>query len=139
VVRVRLPYRRASPIHRPYPALEVEIRGIGGRTQRLLARIDTGADTTIVPEAVLYLVAAATDGALLECVGYDGASANVELYRLQELTVLHPEWPDGIPRSFQDLEVGSSPRFPDVLLGRDVLDHWRITLDGPAREMLIGQ
>ncbi|MEK7441193.1 MAG: retroviral-like aspartic protease family protein [Chloroflexota bacterium] len=85
------------------------------------AKVDTGADMTVIPEAaVKALNLTVTDR--LEVAGFDNRPTIVDVYALQ---IELPNGKRGKLKAFAfDEEY--------VLLGRDAINHLRLLFDGPA-------
>lgn len=104
----------------PAPALEVEIRDPQtGAGQKVLAKLDTGADSSIIPEHLVQSLALTPFDRLLT-IAFDGRKEFLTSYLIDVLIA---------GRSFTDLEVVAAP-IPYLLIGRDVLNTLVITLDG---------
>ena len=96
-------------------------------TDEMECRIDTGADRTVLPAHIASLLSI-DEVDKLEFAGYDG--------HVSELTI-------GIVH----VRIGTLDSYPvaiafgefveDFLLGRDVLNQYRILLDGPNRRLEI--
>ena len=93
------------------------------------ARVDTGADRTVVPaDLIAQLGLGAIAG--IVCEGLGGNQVVLLLYRIQlRILGLQPVV----------VEVASAAGEPHVLLGLDVLNCYKITLDGPNRSLTIDQ
>jgi predicted aspartyl protease len=105
----------------PAPALEVEVRNPHtGAAQILLAKLDTGADGTLIPEDLVQTLGLLSHDRFL-AVAFDMQAKFIPSY-LIDLTVAG--W------VFTQLEVPTAP-LPYILIGRDVLNQLVITLDGP--------
>ncbi|MFL5803952.1 MAG: hypothetical protein ACJ8CR_19685 [Roseiflexaceae bacterium] len=116
-----LPYIRFDPLSLPAPALEIQaISPVTGRQRAIRAKLDTGADGSIIPEELAADLALASQGQFLT-IDYFGMPRLSSSYRVDFIV-------DG--RQFVDLEVTTAP-LGYVLLGRDVLNHLILTLDGP--------
>jgi predicted aspartyl protease len=88
-------------------------------TLQLPGKLDTGAAMTVIPRDIVTALHLEQMGDVL-CQGYDGVETPRPLYYVAlELTGYH------IPM----VEVTTFPR-QDVLLGRDVLNHFILTLNG---------
>ena len=90
------------------------------------AKLDTGADITVIPEAL------AKDLNLkvvnrIAAIGFDGVPQEKAVYAFRI------ELPNGVRGSTQCLTRDSD----HVLLGRDVINHLRLLLDGPAQSLEI--
>jgi predicted aspartyl protease len=114
----------------PAPFVHVSLRGPQGTTTLIdqPAQLDTGADRTIVPwQVVQDLGLVPLDE--IELGGLDGRivilnTFVVELTMRQQTPVM--------------VEVAASRSEPWVLLGRDLLNRFRIVLDGPHSALEIG-
>ncbi len=107
----------------PAPFLPVQLAGLTAHAETVTvqAKLDTGADLTAIPVAVierLRLMPASE----IEVEGYDTRRATVRAYdvnlQIDQLKVT------GL------LVIGFAEDY--VLLGRDVLNRMRVLLDGPA-------
>ena len=106
--------------HPPAPFVDVQITDPAtGETLTLRAKLDTGASMSVLPEAVAEELSLEPMGRIY-CYGYDGSESTRPTYfvSLQVMGLLIPM-----------LETVSAPR-QDVLLGRDVLNQFNITLRG---------
>lgn len=117
------PYDTSYPV--PFPVLPVVLRQIDGsaRTSPLLALVDSGADVTIAPMALLTTVGAEEifRGHLRAHWG-GKRPVTVSLVDLEVEGQLLP-----------GIEVVSDEQGQDVLLGRNVLNKLIVLLDGPSR------
>jgi hypothetical protein len=120
-----------APVGRfPAPFVHVNLRQPHGTTELIdqPAQLDTGADRTIVPwDVVQELALVPLDEIKLE--GLDGAPVTLTTF-VVELTTRE--------QSSMTIEVAASRGEPWVLLGRDVLNRYRILLDGPGSALEIG-
>jgi predicted aspartyl protease len=91
--------------------------------------VDTGADRTILPEGLASALALdPVDEREVE--GLDGKRSRLTTsFVVLTIRDLSPV----------TVEVLRSPGEPDILLGRDVLNHFRILLDGPGLVLEIGE
>jgi len=90
-----------------------------GTLVSLPAKIDSGASMSVLPQTAVTDLALEPTGDVLAS-GYDRRVALLPTYNVTfEI--------EGY--AVQDVEVAASPR-SDVLLGRDVLNHFILTLDG---------
>jgi predicted aspartyl protease len=98
------------------------------RTADLPARLDTGADRTVVP-ARLASDLGLDESERLTFAGFGGQQVELPIYEVR-LTVrdLPPV----------DVRVAASESEPHVLLGRDVLNRYKIVLDCPNLRLEIG-
>jgi len=119
--------------HPPIPTLEIALSAPEGDIAigPLLAIVDTGADASIIPEEYLTRIGAIiVDEASLR--SHWGESRRVHLYQV-DLRV------DGQP--LPDVEAIGDEQDHEILLGRDVLNRFRVLLGGPAEivKVLDGQ
>ena len=114
-------YSRSS--RQPFPQIELRLASTdsGRFFTGLMAKVDTGADRTVIPQSVLDSLEIAVAGAQ-EFEGAHGTISTLPLYYV-ELTI------EGFP-AFKEI-VAASDREDLILLGRDVLNLYRIVLDGP--------
>ena len=115
---------------RPAPFLDVFLSAIGpGVSIPFRAQLDTGADRSVIPQAV------ATQLGLLETetINYrsvDGGIGTLRTYRLiLRIRGFRPVF----------LNPAASEHEPHVLLGRDFSNKYRILLDGRARLLQIDE
>ena len=113
-------YRYDPRFAPPAPYVPVQLRNPDtGTTTTISAKIDSGADMSVLPQAVVANLALEPTGDILAS-GYDRKPVLLPTYNvtfeIQDYTI-------------QDVEVTVSPR-NDVLLGRDVLNHLILTLNG---------
>jgi len=106
----------------PAPFLEVVVHHPEGRAQAayVQAKIDTGADISTVPTTLIAQLELPVASKMI-VEGYDSIPATVSSYGvLIEVAGAR----------FKDWEVIAIPE-PYVLLGRDVLNHFYVQLNGP--------
>ena len=120
-------YAAESP---PAPYVLVTLARLDGAivATDLPAKVDTGAAQTVIPTPVaerLGLEAVARH----DFEGLGGQRVTLSVFRLF-LTIR------GCPTF--ELNVAGSDGEPYILLGRDVLNHFHITLDGPNGKLIIG-
>jgi len=96
-------------------------------TAKVLAQLDTGADKTVIPAEFVDQLLLRPAG-LIAVAGLGGEVAQERVYPVR-LTV---DGLDTIP-----IPVLANPGEPWVLLGRDVLNRYRIVLDGPNQRLEI--
>lgn len=113
-------YRYETRIRPPAPFLEIQvIHPVTGITHQWPAKLDTGAALTILSEkAVDALVLSPKSEAII--YGYNGIAAIRPLYYVNLQVAGY---------SLSSVRVSSSKR-PEILLGRDVLNHFILTLNG---------
>jgi hypothetical protein len=97
------------------------------RASGLSALLDTGADQTVFPSGLLRALDLWPDGEEL-VKGYDGATA-IRLTYLVRVAI----------RTLPPVNVSAIAidDVPYVILGRDVLNRYTITLDGPAGRLTV--
>ena len=108
----------------PAPVLPIRI-GVPNRDEpkeEYWAFLDSGADATAIPVDLLWAIGARVVGQG-RLSGVTGVSVEVEVFRVMSYM------PTGI--SYGIRAVGSKES-GIIILGRDVLNQWRITLDGPG-------
>ena len=102
----------------PFVRVSLHHLQTGAELQNLPAQIDTAADQTLVPFSI-----AAKLG--LHQTGVVGVGGNDEQMPLFEIMLKVHSYPP------QRMEVLSHPQEPWILLGRDLLNSFRLVLDGP--------
>ncbi|MBI3761190.1 MAG: hypothetical protein HY260_04930 [Chloroflexi bacterium] len=107
----------------PAPCLEVVVGHPTDavRTRRMVAQFDTGADISAIPESLVTELDLVFAGDLL-VLGYDSVPARVPMY------YLGVELADVRLSPVKFIAADRS----NVLIGRDVLQHFVLTLDGKA-------
>jgi hypothetical protein len=111
----------------PLPVISIILTDAGGQTTPpLLAVVDTGADGTLVPREVLRQAGfkPSRQRRKLLSPGYALESETVIGYALA-LRIGSLELPE--------IEVYSSRKMSEVILGRNVLNQFVFTYDGPRR------
>jgi hypothetical protein len=119
---IRYNYNRSvSP---PAPFINVRILSRDGlRTSTSWpAQFDTGADRTVVPLPLIEELNATPDGEF-PVMGLGGVKVQLPSFFLS--VAVHD-------KTSIEVEAVASPDEPHILLGRDVLNHFRILLDGPG-------
>jgi predicted aspartyl protease len=108
----------------PGPVVSVKITPVNHSTpvRIRLAELDTGADISVIPEFLINELHLAEKRPVL-MLGYDGAPARRASYQV-DLEILG--------YTLRAVRVVAAPR-ATILLGRDVLKHFIITLDGKAQ------
>jgi predicted aspartyl protease len=114
----------------PAPLVHVTIRSPDGTREAvdLPAQLDTGSDRTVIPADV---VSALGIGQLdqVTVAGLGGNLLVIPTFLVQlEVRQLSPLM----------VEVATSPNEPLILLGRDVLNQFKILLDGPGLALEMG-
>lgn len=122
-------YRYAELIP-PAPMVHVTLRcpNRGVTTRSVVALIDTGADQTVLPRAMIDAMELVVTG-VERVQGFAGQIIELGVY-VVELSI-H----DSAPLRIEAL-VGEQEKY--VLLGRDVLNAHRILLDGPQLALEVG-
>ncbi|HEY2785204.1 MAG TPA: hypothetical protein VGJ05_09540 [Fimbriiglobus sp.] len=111
-----------DPVPAPYVTADLALPGDPDCAVCLPALIDTGADRTIVPDFVPGRLRA-TPAGQKPMEGFAGPTVSLPLYWLQ--LRIH-----GLPAT--DVLVAACQTEPYILLGRDVLNQYRIVLNGPT-------
>ena len=113
-------YPYETRVRPPAPFLEIQvINPVTGVTQQCPAKLDTGATLTILPEVLVDALVLSPKGEAT-IYGYNGMATIRPIYYVNLQVAGY---------SFSSVRVSSSKR-SDVLLGRDVLNHFIITLNG---------
>ncbi len=117
-------YRYNQQVSPPAPFIHVTLLCREAGTQRadLPAQLDTAADRTVIPGALVEQLGLVPLDEL-PVAGFGGQVFLLPTYRV-ELAIRN------LPSAAR--EVFAHPGEPFVLLGRDVLNHHRIVLDGPG-------
>jgi predicted aspartyl protease len=84
--------------------------------------VDTGADITVLPEAVARRLRLPRVGHI-NVAGFSGSTHRVGLYAAQVDA-------GGASQIVEVIAVGR-----EAIVGRNLLNRWRVTLDGPSRVM----
>lgn len=123
-------YRYTPQAKPPAPFVNVTVRcpTTGHRIERSPALLDTGADCTVLPASVVSTLELVQVG-LLECQGFYGELVQLPVF-LVAISI----------HDLPPIEVRAvlGERESHMLLGRDVLNHYRIVLDGPQLALEIG-
>lgn len=99
-----------------------------GTVADIPAKVDTGADCTVIPNLLVARLGLTAVGRLV-CAGLAGQESELSLYQVNlQIRGLSPI----VAR------VAASDGEPYILLGRDVLNRYRIVLDGPNGKLEIG-
>ena len=114
----------------PAPFVLVVVARIDGTraTADLPAKVDTGADQTVIPAELANGLALREVGRV-RFGGLGGHEAELPIYEIR--LVIRDLAPITV-------EVAASEGEPHVLLGRDVLNRYKIVLDGPNGKLAIG-
>ena len=126
MIRYHYTYQKQPPapfvfITLRHPRTEAEVRDIA-------AQIDTGADRSLVPLAIVEALGLDFAGSIT-IGGVGGTTEEMKLYTfLLRVHTLPP----------QVVEVLAHLDEEYVLIGRDILNSYRLVLDGPALKLEIG-
>jgi hypothetical protein len=123
-------YGYVQQLQPPAPFVQVRLRNpvSGDELNDVPAQLDTAADRTLIPETLVETLALPQLGTLM-IGGVGGVQQAMPTYPL--LLAVHNLPP-------QTIEVVASPGESWVLLGRDVLNVYRVLLDGPQLATEIG-
>ncbi len=100
--------------------MQVFLAGIRAQSVSLRAKLDVGASISVIPEQLVKLLDLPSHGNTL-ARGYDGSHRLCPTYRVDlKFNGIEVDWIDCIATDRED-----------VLLGRNVLNLFFITLDGP--------
>jgi hypothetical protein len=112
------------------PIVEATIRNpnVAGPSIDLRLIVDSGAEQTVIPDAVIQTLGVPRDG-WVQVSGYSGAGLllgehTVELTIQGQMAVV-----------IRVLAIGADGHF---VVGRDVLNRYRVVLDGPRQTLEIG-
>lgn len=120
-------YRYSPSFDPPAPALDVEVvHPYTSVRHIILAKFDTAADQTLIPEQVAAALNLDIAG-MSVAQPLDSVARIYVVYRVDLIIA---------GRQFIDLEAAAAP-IDYILLGRDVLNELVITLDGPQRTFTI--
>lgn len=116
-------YTYNSQVQPPAPFVHIRLyRPDGtGDSGELPAQLDTGADRTVIPGSVVDLLQL-NQLRVISVAGLGGRLSTAPTYLVQAAL---REMPPVV------LEVLADPGEPYVLLGRDLLNQYRVVLDGP--------
>jgi hypothetical protein len=117
----RFPYSPAKRL--PVPAVILDLSDPSGTVTipAVSAHLDTGADQTVVPLALIRRLGVQPVGRAV-AKGYGGLTAIVDVF---EVSLLIPNL------GIYPIQVLGHSAEPYVLVGRDILNLFRITFDGP--------
>jgi hypothetical protein len=118
---VRFPYSPARTP--PIPAVVLDLATPDGSraVPDVSAHLDTAADRTVVPLALVHQLGLQPDRQLT-AQGFGGAAYTLGVYRVR-LAIA------GLASVL--VEALGHGNEPFVLVGRDVLNYWKVTFDGP--------
>jgi hypothetical protein len=111
----------------PFVLVSVSRPGTPEQSEHLPAQVDTAADRTVIPTAIAERLQLERVGSRL-FEGLDGARSELPLFRV-ELTIRLCKT--------VDIDSAGADNEPYILIGRDVLRFFRITLDGPKQRLII--
>ncbi len=123
------PYRVATPDEPPAAFVRLNIRGLasdGGVTD-LAALVDTGADQTVIPTRVAEQLGL-IPSRHVHASGFDGVGASRPVFVVRLVVRDLPEI---------EVPVIGAWQFGYAILGRDVLNRYRVVFDGPNRRLEI--
>lgn len=117
----RFPYSPAKRL--PVPAIILDLSDPAGAVtiSSVSAHLDTGADQTVVPLPLIQRLGVRPIGRAV-AKGYGGLTATVDVF---EVSLFIPNL------GVYPLQVLGHSAEPYVLIGRDILNLFRITYDGP--------
>lgn len=118
---MRIPYAKHHEPPAPFLAVQVEHPQHPRRTAQLSAKVDTGADISVIPLRIAQSLDLESAGRV-QAMGFERQEQTYPVY-LARLII-----PSG-QRGLVHVLAGSSD---ETILGRDVLNHLRLLLDGPA-------
>ena len=123
-------YNYLAQLQPPAPFVYVTLRNpVNGAEQRdVPAQLDTAADRTLLPDALVQALALPQIGAI-SIGGVGGVTQRMPSYPVH--VAIHN-------LAVQIVEVVASAGEPWVLLGRDILNAHRLLLDGPHLFLEIG-
>ncbi len=113
----------------PAPFVVVRLENLLGTavSDSLLAQLDTGADRTVIPAEWVDQLGLSPTGTVI-VVGLGGEQVEAPVYAVR-LSIAQV--------GTVDIRVIASPGEQWTLLGRDVLNRYRVVLDGPAQRLEI--
>jgi len=115
-------YSRGESPPAPYIALEIAPSGRRRKPVRRRAKLDSGASITVIPESLPRRWQIPFVGTTTVC-SYNGQELARLVYAVDIIIG---------PKRFRNVWVTVAPR-RYILLGRDVLNQLRVTLDGPRQ------
>lgn len=118
----RYNYNRTTTPPAPFVHVTIFANDGSGRSSEWPAQLDCGADRTIIPVEVADELGL-TPGGEFAAMGLGGAVILLPSF------LVHLAIRQKAPIS---VVVAASPEEPYVLLGRDVLNNYRVLLDGPG-------
>lgn len=118
------PYDRSSFIARPTLAFYITPPDAKGGLRAGRALLDTGATHCFIPREMLSELAV-EPVAVYRVENADGAVSAVDAYDVMF----------SVPQHFSERIRVLATNSEEPLIGRDVMDHWRITFDGPNKQI----
>ena len=112
----------------PFPVAKGTIVGRNAKSTVLIGLIDSGADATILPTAILQQINARR-GEVAWARSVTGQRYQVSLY---QVTVVIGEY------TMRGIEVIANEQTDEIIWGRDVLNQLYVILDGPGESTQIG-
>lgn len=111
----------------PFPGCYVRVSW-GKKSKSCIAVIDTGADQTFIPVAITKELNLRKIDDSIPVGGPDAPDEPQDEYlaNLSFLGLTIPNWP-----------VISNNRWDEILIGRDIINDWKLTLDGPNQQFFI--
>ncbi|MBC8228660.1 retroviral-like aspartic protease family protein [bacterium] len=119
-------YNKSERPSAPYIVLEIAPAGRRRKPTRRRAKLDSGASLTVIPESLIRRWRIRSSGAI-RVRAYNGQESVRPIYSVDIIIG---------SRRFQDIEVTIAPR-RNILLGRDIMNKLRITLDGTQERVEI--
>jgi predicted aspartyl protease len=121
-------FHYVSNLSPPAPFVSVDLSSTDGQAvvTGVLAQLDSAADLTVVPLPLVERLGA-SEIEERSFGGFDGSVAKLSVYRV--LLTIH-----GTTSPYL-VDVVASPIEPWILLGRDVLNQFRVVLDGPSQKV----
>lgn len=106
----------------PCPCLYISLESLfGNRVSGIKAKLDTGAFKTTVPMDILKLLEIQPSRKML-VMDYNNSPSLRYTYFVR---IIHPDF------EYQSVEVIGVNRGAQMLIGRDIINRWRLFLDGP--------
>lgn len=125
---IRYVYQRSVQPPAPFINVVLQHPAGGSEMRNVAAQIDSGADRTVLPEKVVQALKLPQVGR----IGIGGLGSAILVLRSFAVLLGVHDFP------LQQLEIVASAEEEWILLGRDVLNSYRIILDGPQLALEIG-
>jgi hypothetical protein len=113
----------------PFAMVGVGVPGTLVALANQAAQVDCAADRTVLPQSLVDQLGLSATG-LVQLTGFGGQPTLFPVYRV---TIALPQF---TPIT---LEVAAHPDEPWILLGRDVLNLYKVELDGPNLTLSISE